>query len=172
MFQQKTNLTYETVHPYRVAESCMTKAPQGLICGKEAVTMLGGFGEASVLLDFDAEIVGGLEVVLSCTAPTKVYIGYEEEPELAKRRDNVVCTWYNLVKDEYELEAGEHILVSEGRRGYRYVYLCVISEEDVTIKEVRAINGTWDVQEKGFFRCSEDRLNRIRDIYMATANAC
>ena len=50
MFQKKANLTYETVYPYRVAESCMTKAPQGLIGGKEAVTMLGGFGEASVLL--------------------------------------------------------------------------------------------------------------------------
>ena len=103
MFRKKVNLKYKTVYPYRVTESCMTKVPQGFIGGKEAVTMLGGFGEASVLLDFDAEIVGGLEVVLTCTAPTKVYIGYEEEPELAKRRDNVVCTWYNLVKDEVKV---------------------------------------------------------------------
>lgn len=172
MFREKANLTYEKVYPYRVTESCMTKTPQGLIDGKEAVTMLGGFGEASVLLDFDKEIVGGLEVVLSCSASTKVYIGYEEEPELAKRRDNVVCTWYNLVKDEYELESGEHTLISEGRRGYRYVYLCVTSKEDVIVKEVRAVNGTWNVQEQGFFRCSDECLNRIWDISMATAKAC
>ena len=172
MFRKKANLKYETVYPYRVTESCMTKSPQGLIGGGEAVTMLGGFGEASVLLDFDAEMVGGLEVVLNCSAPTKVYIGYEEEPELAKRRENVVCTWYNLVKDEFELEPGQHTLTSEGRRGFRYVYLCVTSEEDVTVKEVHAINGIWDVEEKGFFRCSDERLNRIWDISMATAKAC
>ena len=165
MFQKKTNLKYETVYPRRITEICMAKSPQGLIGGKEAVTLFGGFGEASVLLDFDAEMVGGLEVTLVCTAPASVYIGYEEEPELAKRRENVVCTWYNLVKDEYELEPGEHTLVSEGRRGFRFVNLCVTSEEDVTVKAVRAINGTWDVKEKGFFRCSDDKLNRLVNIW-------
>ena len=172
MFQKKPNLKYATVYPRRVTASCMAKSPQGLVDGKEAVKLFGGFGEASVLLDFDAEMVGGLEVVLTCTAPAHVYIGYEEEPELAQRRENVVCTWYNLVKDEYDLEAGEHTLVSEGRRGFRFVNLVVACEEDVTVKEVRAVNGTWDVQDKGFFRCSDETLNKIWDISMATAKAC
>ena len=172
MFTENPRLQYETVYPRRVTESRLTKAPMGLIGGKEKATLLGGFGEAGVLLDFDLEVVGGLELSLSCAAKARVRIDYEEEAELAKRREPLACNWYTLVTDEYEVEAGEHTLISRGRRGFRFVNISVTSEEDVTLHFVRAKNGTWKIRDLGAFRCSDDRLNRIWDISAATAKAC
>lgn len=172
MFTENPRLQYETVYPRRVTETRLSKAPMGLIGGKEKVILLGGFGEASVLLDFDLEVVGGLELSLSCTAKTHIRIDYEEEAELAKRREPLACNWYTLVTDEYDVEAGEHTLISRGRRGFRFVNIAVTSEEDVTLHFVRAKNGTWKIRDLGAFRCSDDRLNRIWDISAATARAC
>lgn len=172
MFTENPRLQYETVYPRRVTESRLAKAPMGLIGGKEKATLLGGFGEAGVLLDFDLEVVGGLELSLSCAAKARVRIDYEEEAELAKRREPLACNWYTLVTDEYEVEAGEHTLISRGRRGFRFVNISVTSEEDVTLHFVRAKNGTWKIRDLGAFRCSDDRLNRIWDISAATAKAC
>ena len=172
MFTENPRLQYETVYPRRVTESRLTKAPMGLVGGKEKATLLGGFGEAGVLLDFDLEVVGGLELSLSCAAKAHVRIDYEEEAELAKRREPLACNWYTLVTDEYDVEAGEHTLISRGRRGFRFVNISVTSEEDVTLSFVRAKNGTWKIRDLGAFRCSDDRLNRIWDISAATAKAC
>lgn len=172
MFTENPRLQYETVYPRRVTESRLAKAPMGLIGGKEKATLLGGFGETGVLLDFDLEVVGGLELSLSCAAKARVRIDYEEEAELTKRREPLACNWYTLVTDEYEVEAGEHTLISRGRRGFRFVNISVTSEEDVTLHFVRAKNGTWKIRDLGAFRCSDDRLNRIWDISAATAKAC
>ena len=121
MFTENPRLQYETVYPRRVTESRLAKAPMGLIGGKEKATLLGGFGETGVLLDFDLEVVGGLELSLSCAAKARVRIDYEEEAELTKRREPLACNWYTLVTDEYDMEAGEHTLTSRGRRGFRFV---------------------------------------------------
>lgn len=172
MFTENPRLQYETVYPRRVTESRLAKAPMGLVGGKEKATLLGGFGEAGVLLDFDLEVVGGLELSLSCAAKARVRIDYEEEAELAKRREPLACNWYTLVTDEYDVEAGEHTLISRGRRGFRFVNISVTSEEDVTLSFVRAKNGTWKIRDLGAFRCSDDLLNRIWDISAATAKAC
>lgn len=172
MFEKNPQLQYETVAPHRITECRLARNPLALLKNRGEATLLGGFGEASVLIDFNEEIVGGLEVVLSCTAPTHIRIDYEEEAELAKRRDPLGCSWYQLVFDEYDLEAGEHTIVSKGRRGYRFINFSSVSEEDVTVKKVTAITGSHPVRERGSFRCSDDRLNRIWDISAATAKAC
>ncbi|MBQ8497747.1 MAG: hypothetical protein IJ489_09890 [Clostridia bacterium] len=172
MFERNPNLQYETVSPRRITETKLMKRPLALLNHRGDAVLLGGFGEASVLIDFDEEIVGGLEVTLVCTAPVHIRIDYEEDAELAKRRDPLACSWYQLVFDEYDLEAGEHTFVSRGRRGFRFINLSAVSEEDVTLKTVTAINGTHPIRERGSFRCSDDRLNRIWDISSATAKAC
>ena len=172
MFEKNPLLQYENVFPYRITETRLARDAQFLIAGRGEAQLLGGFGESSVVIDFDQEIVGGLAVTLVCTAPTHIRINYEEDAELVKRRDPLGCSWYQLVFDEYELEAGEHTFVSRGRRGFRFIQLCADSEEDVTVKSVVAINGTHPVREKGLFRCSDDKLNRIWDISAATAKAC
>ena len=172
MFERNPQLQYETVCPRRITECRLARNPLALLKDRGEATLLGSLGEASLLIDFDEEIVGGLEVTLSCTAPAHIRIDYEEEAELAKRRDPLGCSWYQLVFDEYELEAGEHTLVSKGRRGYRFINLSAVSEEDITIKKVTAITGSHPVKERGSFRCNDDRLNRIWDISAATAKAC
>ena len=172
MFRKNPNLQYQTLFPYRIADSRMASTPLMLVDGKGTATLLGGFGEASVLLDFDREIVGGLEVKLICKAPTHIRIDYEEEEELTKRREPLACNWYQMVTDEYDLEAGEHTITSKGRRGFRYVNISTVCEEDVIVCHAIATTGTWKIEEKGSFRCSDDRLNRIWDISAATVKAC
>ena len=172
MFRKSPNLQYQAFSPYRISDSRMASTPHMLICGKGEATLLGGFGEASVLLDFDREIVGGLEVKLTCKAKAHIRIDYEEEEELAKRREPLACNWYQMVTDEYDLEAGEHTLISKGRRGFRYANISAVSEEDITLCEVIAHAGTWKFTEKGSFRCSDDRLNRIWDISASTVKSC
>ena len=172
MFRQNPNLIYRTRFPQRITESRLALSPQPLVGGTGSATLLGSLGEASVLVDFDREIVGGLELSLTVSAPTHVRIDYEEEAELAKRREPLACTWFTLVTDEYDIEAGDHVLVSQGRRGFRFVNISVTSEQDVKINRIKAIDGTWNFTEKGSFRCSDDRLNRIWDISAATTKAC
>lgn len=172
MFEKNPNLKYETVYPRRITDHRMVKTPAALVMGKGTATLLGGFGEASILVDFDGEMVGGLEMKISCTAPVHIRMDYEEDAELAKRREPLACNWYQLVTDEYNMDIGEHTLTSRGRRGFRFVNISVTCGEDVTVHFVRAINGTWDIKERGFFRCSDEKLNRIWDISAATAKAC
>ncbi len=172
MFERNPNLKYDTMYPHRITGCKLTKYPEKLLAGKGDALLLGGFEESSVLIDFDGEMVGGLELKVTCPAHTHIRIDYEEDAELALRREPLACTWYQLVTDEYDLEAGEHTLVSRGRRGFRFVNISVISGEDVTLHFVRAISGTWNLEERGFFRCSDEKLNRIWDISAATAKAC
>lgn len=172
MFEKNPNLQYYTVFPRKITGCRLAKKMLSLIDGHGEAILLGGFGKASVLLDFDAEIVGGLEVCISCTAPAHIRIDYEEDAELALRREPLACSWYQLVTDEYDVAAGEHTLISRGRRGFRFVNISAVCEDDVTVNFVRAENGTHPLTEKGIFRCSDERLNRIWDISAATAKAC
>lgn len=172
MFEKNPDLAYTTVYPRRITSSRMAQTALSLVGAEGDAVLLGGFGEASVLLDFDCEVVGCLTVSISCEAPAHVRIDYEEEAELAQRRDQLACSWYKLVYDEYDLEPGRHTLISRGRRGFRFVSIGVTSEEDVTVHAVSAENGTHPVVQRGLFRCSDDRLNRIWDISAATAKAC
>ena len=169
MFAKNPNLAYTTVFPRRVTSARMTQKALSLVDGTGDAVLLGGFGEASVLLDFDCEIVGCLTMEVSCDAPARIRVNYDEEAELALRNDPLACSWYKLVYDEYELEAGKHTLVSKGRRGFRFVFVSVQSEEDVTLHAVSAENGNHPVLQRGLFRCSDERLNRIWDISAATA---
>ncbi len=172
MFAKNSDLTYTTVSPRRVTSARLAQKTLSLIDGEGDAVLLGGFGEASVLLDFDCEIVGCLTVELSCEAPTHVRINYDEEAELTQRNDPLACSWYKLVYDEYELEAGKHTIVSRGRRGFRFVSISAQSEEDVVLHAVSAENGNHPVSQRGLFRCSDEKLNRIWDISAATAKAC
>ena len=172
MFEKNPDLAYTTVYPRRITSSRMAQTALSLVGAEGDAVLLGGFGEASVLFDFDCEVVGCLTVSISCEAPAHVRIDYEEEAELAQRRDPLACSWYKLVYDEYDLEPGRHTLISRGRRGFRFVSIGVTSEEDVMVHAVSAENGTHPVVQRGLFRCSDDRLNRIWDISAATAKAC
>lgn len=173
MFRKNPRLSYRTVYPYRITQSRLARAPLRLVGGAGPAVLLGGFGMSSVLLDFDAEIVGGLELDLTCAAPAKLILSYEETPEGALREEHTDPeNWYQLVREEFSLEAGSHTLTSKGRRGFRFVNCQAFSEEDVTITQVRAIRGSWPVEDRGSFRCSDEKLNRIWDISAATARAC
>ena len=77
IFQKDPNLQYTTVFPRRVTSSRMAQNALSLQGGKGNAVLLGGFGESSLLLDFDEEIVGGLFVEFACEAPARVRINYD-----------------------------------------------------------------------------------------------
>jgi hypothetical protein len=79
MFAKNPNLTYTTVFPRRVTSARMTQKALSLVDGTGDAVLLGGFGEASVLLDFDCEIVGCLTMEVSCDAPARIRVNYDEE---------------------------------------------------------------------------------------------
>ncbi len=172
MFEKRTSLQYWNVSPKRITGSRFVRSPEAFLKEEGRTSFLCPLGEASILIDYHEEIVGGLELKVTCLKPAHITVIYEETPEGAMRREPYICTWYEQLKDEYELKAGEHTLISGGRRGFRYVGIFVESEEPVELISADAINGSWPVQRKGSFRCSDERLNRIWDISIATAHAC
>ena len=172
MFEKYPALKYTAVFPERITNTRMVRSPLSLIEKEGETVFLGGFGEAHALIDFDCEIVGGLTVELSCEENAYIRIDYEEEAELAMRREPLASSWYRMVTDEYELPKGKHTLISKGRRGFRFVCLSIKSEANVTVHGVSAENGVFPAVQKGNFRCSDDKLNRIWDISAATARAC
>ena len=172
MFEKNPRLTYWNVAPKSVERAALVRAPQAFMTENGITALLCSLGEASMLIDFKEEVVGGLVVRLRCAADTHVLIQYEEEPEAAIRREPYACTWYKEPQDEYDLPAGEHVIVSKGRRGFRYAALFVMGTENVELISVEAVNGGWPVRMRGSFRCSDERLNRIWDISAATVRAC
>ena len=74
MFEKNPNLQYETVAPHRITETRLVRNPMALLKNRGEATLLGSFGEASVLIDFNEEIVGGLEFTVVCTAPTHLRV--------------------------------------------------------------------------------------------------
>ncbi len=172
MFERNPMLNYRSEAPKRVYETALVKSPLAFLEKSGKTMLLCACGEAHILLDFDGEMVGGLEVTLTCTADTHIRIDYEEHPVYALRKEPLTCNWYQLVVDQYDLTAGTHTIRSRGRRGFRFVNITVTGSENVQLHDVTAINGGWPVSPRGMFRCSDDRLNRIWDISAATARAC
>ncbi len=171
MFEKNPSLTYWQVAPHRIDCTTRVKMPNALLCGRKA-TLLCEKGESSLLIDFHEEIVGSISLKIRCAAPANITVIYEEEANAAMRREDYICSWYKQPRDEYRLEAGEHTLISQGRRGFRYAGVFVESERNAELIEAAAINGGWAVEPRGSFRCSDDRLNRIWDISAATVRAC
>ena len=172
MFEKHSTLKYTTVFPQRITTSRMARLPLSLLEKDGEAVLLGGFGESYVLLDYDCEIVGCITAEIICEEDTHIRLDYEEEASLALRRDPLACSWYRLVTDEYDLPKGKHTIVSKGRRGFRFVSFSVQSNSDVIIRNVCAENGIYPAAQRGIFRCSDERLNRIWDISAATARAC
>ncbi len=171
MFEKKPNLTYWQVMPYRIDCTTRVRMPNALLGGGKAA-LLCEKGEASMRIDFHEEVVGSISLKVKCTAPAHITIIYEEEPDAVMRREDYICSWYKQPRDEYDLDAGEHTLLSQGRRGFRYAGVFVKSAQNAELTQVHAVSGGWAVEPRGSFRCSNDRLNRIWDISAATVRAC
>jgi len=172
MFRKRENLTYETVLPKRISSTCLVKSPNAFLDGSGQTFFLCSLGESYLVIDFDQEVVGGVEVRLSCKTATHVTIIYDESVENALRREPYFCGWCEQLLDEYDLPAGTHTLNSCGRRGFRYIGLFVQSEDTVEILSASATTGNWPVAFRGSFRCNDEMLNQIWDISAATIRAC
>ena len=172
MLRREPNLTYYVVRPKNVSRTKLVKFPSALIEGPDRTELLCSLGEASLLIDYQEEVVGGVDIRLYCTADTHIEVFYEETPDAAMRREEYVSSWYRQPKDVFDLKPGGHILKNKGRRGYRYIGLFVSSSENVLLNSVVALGGNWPLTERGSFKCSDERLDRIWDISRNTARAC
>ena len=171
MFFRNEKLRYETVLPHRVVSTKFVRSANSVINGEGTTSLLCPLGEAQILLDFGKEIVGGLRMRVRCERAAHITVIYDEWPESAQRREPYESTWYTGLRDDFELSQGEQTLVSEGRRGFRYA--CIFADGGcVELLSVEADNGSWPLVQEGFFRCSDEKLNRIWDISVATLRAC
>ena len=64
MIWENPNLTYHLVRPGRVTRTRLVKYPNSLVEGMERTELLCGLGEASMLIDYQEEAVGRLELRL------------------------------------------------------------------------------------------------------------
>lgn len=173
MFEKREQLSYREIMPDRIVSSRLVKSPQALVGGSGNTVFLCEMKEeCNLLIDFHEEIVGGLELVVQCSAPAHITVIVEEESEWAMRRDPFISSWYEQIKDEYNIEPGQHTLKSHGRRGFRFAGIFVESEKNVELISAKAITGHWPVKHIGAFRCSDGRLNKIWDIAARTSLSC
>ena len=171
MFYKNAQLRYETVFPQRVVSTKFVRSANAVVNGEGTTVFLCPLGEAELLLDFEKEVVGGLTMKVRCEGAAHITVIYDEWPESAMRREPYESTWYTGLRDDFDLSEGEHTLVSEGRRGFRYAGIFA-SGSCTELLSVEASNGSWPHEQRGFFRCSDEKLNRIWDISVATLRAC
>jgi hypothetical protein len=123
--------------------------------------MLKNEGKApGFLLDFGLEINGGIQIICGSTPdqrPVRIRLRFGESVSEAMGQPN----------NDHSLHDGDFLVswggaTEIGNTGFRFVRIDLIDEgAHLEIKEVRAIALHRDLEYKGTFECSDDRLNRI-----------
>lgn len=120
---------------------------------------------ASLLLDFDKELHGGLQLVTGMSPahrPIKLRIRFGEsvsetmsniEPEKNATNDHAMRDMIVEVPWLGKLEVGN--------TGFRFVRIDMLDSVDLQLKEARAIAVYRDIPYLGSFRCNDERLNEI-----------
>jgi alpha-L-rhamnosidase len=127
--------------------------------------------DPGILLDFGKELHGGVQIDNGQTgdhAPVKVRIRFGEsvseamgEPNNDHAIHNHICTipWYGTAEI--------------GNTGFRFVRIDLIDPgRELQLKSVRAVFLYRQLEYKGFFRCSDERLNRIWNTGAYTVHLC
>ncbi len=137
---------------------------------KEDSFILKGNNEG-VLLDFAEERVGTFSFFAKGNGKLLVEYG-EWLHELYGYSQAAMPDWYETPKDVFSvLSQRTHTFTSHGRRACRYIRIRALEGE------VEIYNPAFDticahVEREGYFRCSDELLNRIFDISKRTTKLC
>lgn len=139
--------------------------------GVSCVMKHDGGDPPGLLLDFGREIHGGVRITNGITpahAPTPVRVRFGESVAEAMGQTNqdhaihdqvVLVPWYGYAEF--------------GNTGFRYVRLDLVEAgTQLDLKELVAVFLYRELEYKGSFRCSEERLNEIWDTGAYTVHLC
>ncbi len=122
--------------------------------------------DAGILLDFGAELHGGLQIMVWHTKDKKpvrlrVRFGESVSEAMAELAGDKNATNDHAIRDQSILVPW--LGTAEiGNTGFRFVRIDLEDEDSfVQLKAVRAVFLYRDLEYKGSFRCSDERLNRI-----------
>jgi hypothetical protein len=152
----------ETVNP----------TPLSLASGK-AVTLTPGpdGGGVTLILDFQREVNGGLEIDLDAPAGTILDVGYEEV--LHDGRLKSAAHIYAFA-DRYLLREGRQTVGNRfGERGFRMTQIALRNfSRPIRIYAARGIDRVYPYVQRASFTCSDSLLNEIWTICRQTVQAC
>lgn len=144
--------------------------PQALCAANAEVSTLhpNSAGDSRLLIDFGQEVNGLLEFEIDAPEGAVLeFYGFEAfidgQPQWTRIDAGLV----------YVTREGNQRFQSFHRRGLRYLMLTVRElAAPLRIREVRMLFHTMPTAARGGFLCSDDQLNRIRELCMHTTRCC
>lgn len=120
--------------------------------------------KASILLDFNKELHGGIQIVTGLSNPRRINVRIrfgesvtEAMAELGEKGSTTDHAMRDLTVELPWLGS-----IELGNTGFRFVRIDLLSEEaTLHLKEVRAISIYRDIAYRGSFTCNDDKLNAI-----------
>lgn len=129
--------------------------------------------KAAVLFDFGREIYGSIQIICGNTTnnqPVRLRIRFGESVSEAMSSSES----YHSIRDSVVL--APYLGTADfGNSGFRFARIDVVDEEsevEIEILAVRAVAIYHDIEYKGSFECSDDRLNRIWQTGAYTVHLC
>jgi len=162
----KSDDSGETISGASVLLKRGTRQPATVRRGLCTLTSQPGKPAPAILLDFGIELQGGLQLVLGMSdgkSPVRFRIRLGESVSEAMSEIGGVggATNDHAMRD-LVVEAPWLGSVEVGNSGFRFARIDLVDgERTVLLKEVHAILAYRDIPYLGWFRCSDERLNRI-----------
>jgi hypothetical protein len=134
----------------------------------------------AILLDFGREIHGGIEIgcglytedkaLTRSTVKCRIRLGESATEAMSELREKGACNGHGM-RDMTE------DLISNGMRffgdmGFRFVRIDLLEPGTLQLEYVKAVSRMRPFRKVGDFRSSDERLNRIFDTALQTANLC
>lgn len=139
-----------------------------VLAGKEICIVRTG---ASLLVDFGREIHGGIRIrnwITPKHGPARVRIRFGESVAEAMGQVDQDHSIHDMTVDIPWYGYQEY-----GNTAFRYVRIDVVGEEtELHIRDLQAVFLYRDLEYKGSFECSNERLNRIWDTGAYTVHLC
>jgi len=130
---------------------------------------------AGIVLDFGRELHGGLQIgsggrTASAGAKARVRFGESVAEALSEPGVKGACNDHAIRDSAIDLPwAGTREI---GQTGFRFVRIDIVGEGPLALDSVRAVSLQRPMRERGTFRCSDERVNRIRETAVRTVHLC
>jgi len=128
-------------------------------------------GGVVLMVTFDREINGALEIEMVAPAGVVVDIAHDEDEH--EGRLPVLINAYAFA-DRYFTREGRQVVGNVfTERGFRVVQIVLRGfSESVTIEGIRGVDHLYPFEERGVFQCSDPRLNDLWGACLHTLRAC
>ncbi len=160
------------VRPRAVARTQLVLHAGGILGAGATTRLQSSRGVSYLVLDFGEELVGEVSLRVRADAACKVSLKYGEILDEALCDVPSPSANYFTAVDDFNVAPGESSLKNYGRRAFRYVRVQAEGPGDVDLLDAVATLKHYPVEDRGYFACSDERLNRIWDISRRTTRLC